>query len=108
VLIQQIIGVVITAIACYLGRDRLMEVGSYVGLHGVLAWGVLTFIVLICMWRILSREWGWIDALAGTIVCTIGLLCYTGDIGGIMAKAFEVGFIFCAGALFGFLINREK
>ena len=107
-MIHQIIGVILTSIVCYLARDRLMEVGSYIGLHGALAWGVLTFIVLICMWRILSREWGWIDALAGSIVCAIGLLCYTEDIGGIMAKTFEVGFIFCLGALFGFLINRGK
>ena len=107
-LIQQVIGVVITFIVCYLARDRLMELGGYLGIQGAIAWGILTFIVLLCMWRILCRDWGWIDALAGSIVCAIGLLCCTEDIWGTFAKAFEVGLIFCIGALFGFLINRGE
>jgi len=107
-MIHQIIGVILASVVCYLARDRLMDVGSYIGLPGALAWCILTFIVLLCVWRLLSKEWGWLDALAGSIVCAIGILCYTEDIGGIVVKAFEVGFIFCLGALFGYLVNRGK
>jgi hypothetical protein len=85
-----------------------MEVGNVLGIsNDVLAWGVPTFLIILSIWKLSSRDWGLGDAIALMMISAIVLLYYYQDISKIISEIAKVGLGIGTGIVIGYLIRNE-
>jgi hypothetical protein len=83
-----------------------MLIGEKLGLDGVLAWGVITFIILLSVWKLSSRDWGFGDAVALMLISAVIMLYYY-DISKIIGEIAKAGLAIGAGVVIGYLMRRD-
>ena len=105
-MIQQIIASILTFLLCFVCSDKIMLIGEKLGLDGVLAWGVITFIILLSVWKLSSRDWGFGDAVALMLISAVIMLYYY-DISKIIGEIAKAGLAIGAGVVIGYLMRRD-
>jgi len=104
--IQQILAVMITFILCYAIQSNLEVVGRCLGLNGVLAWCVPTFLIILSVWKLIGRDWNFGDAVAVIVLSILVMLYYTQDIGKIIFEITKLVLGLAVGVILGYLIKR--
>jgi len=108
VVIQQIISSILTFLLCFAYKNQIEQIGHILDINNdVLAWGVPTFIILLCVWKIASRDWGLGDAVAVIILSILIMLYYTQDVGRIILEVSKIMLGIGAGVIIGYLAKGQ-
>lgn len=105
--IQQIIASILTFLLCFFLSDKIIFIGEKLGLSGVFAWGVITFILLVSVWKLVSKDWGFGDAMALILISGIIMLYYY-DVSKIIGELAKAGLAIGAGIVIGYLVRNQE
>ncbi len=89
-------------------QGDLEVVGRCLGLDGVLAWAVPTFLILISIWKLVSRDWNIGDAVALIVLSIIIMVYYTHDISKIVTQLAQISLGIGTGVIVGYLIKNDE
>ncbi|AEF96054.1 hypothetical protein [Methanotorris igneus] len=106
-MIQQVIAAILTFLLCFVCSDKVMVIGEKLGLDGTLAWCVTTFLVIISVWKLASRDWGFGDAVATIVISILIMLYYTQDVGKIVLEISKVILGISVGVIIGYLAKGD-
>jgi hypothetical protein len=106
-MIQQIIASILTFLLCYVLSDTIIVVGEKLGLDGVLGWCVITFVILLSVWKLVAKDWGLGDAVALMMISAVVMLYYY-DVGKLIGEIAKTGLAIGAGVVIGYLIRNNE
>ena len=106
-MIQQIIAVILASIITIAYSTQFITIGNLIGFSGVLAWAVPTLLVLLCVWKLASRDWGLGDAIAVIILAILSMLYFTQSIDKIILETSKILLGIGTGVVIGYLAKGD-
>ncbi|MCS3900836.1 hypothetical protein [Methanococcus voltae] len=107
-MIQQIIAVLLAALVTIAYNEPISTIGNILGFSEVLAWATPTVLILLCVWKLASSDWGLGDAIAIIVLATLSMLYITQNIDSILLEISKLLLGIGTGVIIGYLAKGGK
>ncbi|MBP2143843.1 putative membrane protein [Methanococcus voltae] len=107
-MIQQIIAIILALLVTLAYNEPISTIGNILGFSELLAWATPTVLILLCVWKLASSDWGLGDAISLIVLATLSMLYITQNIDSILLEVSKLMLGVGTGVVIGYLAKGGK